>query len=38
MIGYYVLTGGLVLAAGIITLMDWLGRRQRERRERTHKS
>ena len=37
MSGYYILTGGMVLAAGIITLLDWLGQRQRERRERAHK-
>ena len=35
MIGYYIVTGAIVLFAGIITLMDWMGRRQR--RQRAHK-
>ena len=35
MTGIYIMLGGMVLFGGIITLLDWLGRRQ-HRRE--HKS
>ena len=30
--------GGIAIVVGIVTLLDWLGGRQRERRERAHKS
>ena len=35
---WLIMYGGIALIAGIITLLDWLGCRQRERREREHKS
>jgi len=31
MIGAYVILGGIVLFAGVITLLDWLGRRKERR-------
>ena len=35
---WLIMYGGIALILGIITLLDWLGGRQRERRERAHKS
>jgi hypothetical protein len=34
-VGIYILLGGMALFAVTITTLDWLGRRQRERRTRT---
>jgi hypothetical protein len=36
MIGYYILTGGIALFAVTIALLDFLGERQRRRREEKH--
>ena len=35
MTGFYVMLFGMVIFFGIITLLDWLGRRQ-ERRRQSH--
>ena len=35
MTGFFILFGGITLFAGIITVLDWLGRRQRRK---AHKS
>ena len=32
MMFYVIMLGGMVLFAGVITLLDWLGRRQERRR------
>ena len=31
MTGVYILLGGITLVAGIVTLLDWLGRRQQRK-------
>ena len=30
---YYIMFGGMVLLAGIVTLLDWLGQRHERRRQ-----
>ena len=35
---WLIMYGGIALIVGIITLLDWIGQRQQERREREHKS
>jgi hypothetical protein len=32
----YIMLGGMVLFGGIITLLDWIGRRQERRSRRDH--